>query len=235
MHTWYTYRVRRRQRARPGCGGRDVGQAGAVGAPGAGADVRLPAAGGVRGAHRCGVAAQRRAGLHHADPAGARRPGRGGRCRRGGPRAVAAHRRRTARGRHLVHHPGAPHPAPARRARDQAGARGHRARRRRRHADPAAARRDDDRAPGLHPAQAHRRRVGAARRPRLEPGARLVGLRRRGRDPLARPLRGPGPARGRRARRAHGAHGAHGRTGHTGRTDQAEPASRPDTGTAAPR
>ena len=52
-------------------------------------------------------------------------------------------------------------------------------------------------AAGLHPAQARRprRQPGRARRPGLEPGPRLAGLRRRGRDPLARPLRGPAPPR----------------------------------------
>ncbi len=41
-----------------------------------------------------------------------------------------------------------------------------------------------------------KRRQRGSRRPRLEPGPRQPGLRRRGRDPLARPLRGPGPTRG---------------------------------------
>ena len=93
------------------------------------------------------------------------------------------------RGRGLVHLAGRPHPAAARRAGDQAGPRGHRAGRRRRHRHPAAALGDHGRAAGLHPAQATGRR--RRRGPRLEPGPRLPGLRRRGRDPLARPLRGP--------------------------------------------
>ena len=52
-------------------------------------------------------------------------------------------------------------------------------------------------AAGLHPAQARRprRQPGRQRRPGLEPGPRLARLRRRGRDPLARPLRGPAPPR----------------------------------------
>ena len=52
-------------------------------------------------------------------------------------------------------------------------------------------------AAGLHPAQARRprRQPGRQRRPGLEPGPRLARVRRRGRDPLARPLRGATPPR----------------------------------------
>ena len=55
-------------------------------------------------------------------------------------------------------------------------------------------------APGLHPDQAGRRRRITGR-PRLEPGARQPGVQRRGRDPLARPLRGPRTPCGRGPRR----------------------------------
>ncbi len=212
MHTWYTYPVS------IGHGGRwrtarrrDVDQAGDAGAAGGRADVRLPAARRVRATDRLDLAAQRRAGLHDPVPARARRPRRAGgrrggrpRCRRGRTRDLPRHRGGAGRGVGVVHHPGASHPAPARRAGHQARARGDGQRRRRRHPDPAPAQRHHGRAPGLHPAQAlgPGRQARPARGPRLEPGPRRARLRRRGGDPVARPLRGPAAARrGRRERR----------------------------------
>ena len=58
-----------------------------------GSQVRAAAAPGVRGPHRRGVAAQRRAGLHDAPAARARRAGRVRRLRRGGPAEGLPHHR----------------------------------------------------------------------------------------------------------------------------------------------
>ena len=52
-----------------------------------------------------------------------------------------------------------------------------------------------------------KRAGGPASGPRLEPGARQPGVQRRGRDPLARPLRGPRTACGRGPRRGSGRRG----------------------------
>ncbi len=169
-------------------GGRYVDQAGTPGAAGAAADVRGAAARGVRGAHGRHVAAQRRAGLLHAQPAGARRARRGRRgAGRGRAHRLPPHRAGPAGGRPVVAHPGRPHRAPARRAHDQAGARRHGARRRRPGGRAGPAHPDAALAARPHPVEAagHRRR-----RPRLAARARQPRLRRRGRGALARPRRG---------------------------------------------
>ena len=57
------------------------------------------------------------------------------------------------------------------------------------------------------------KRAGGDPGPRLEPGARQPGVQRRGRDPLARPLRGPRTAGGRGPRRGAGRRGQRGRGG----------------------
>ena len=86
-------------------------------------------------------------------------------------RQLPRHRGRTERGVGVVRHPGASHPAPARRARDQARHRGDPARRRRRHDHPAPAQRHHGRAPGLHPPQAHAAAPPTRRSPPTSPGA----------------------------------------------------------------
>ena len=176
MHTWYTYPVS----IDHGGGGRidggaDVDPAGDAGDPGAGADVRLPAAGGVRAADGGDLAAQHRAGLHDPDPARARRTGRDRRTTRV-PTTGRADRRATRTSVYRATEAGrgevsewfatpVPRTQPAR---DELAIKlaiaVTAARRRRRHDHPAPAQRHHGLAAGLHPAQAHGPRR-AARRP----------------------------------------------------------------------
>ena len=172
-----------------------------AGAPRRGAGVRLPAQGGVRGAHRRHLAAQHRAGLHDAGPGRARRTRRAARRRRRRPGRLRDHRRRSPRGRHLVRLAGTPGRARPRRADHQARRGRHRTGRRRTdaRADPALG--DDADAAGADPAQDRRRRQARLRHG-LAPRARAADLRRRGRGPVARPRRGaPAARRGDQARR----------------------------------
>ena len=110
---------------------------------------------------------------------------------------------RPGRGRDLVRTPvSRTAPAP-RRAGDQARHGGHGARRRRPGRRPGPAHGDDPRAAGLHPAQGPSRRPTTPAGARLAARPRLAGVRRRGRGPLAGPLRGAaGPGRRRAAGRA---------------------------------
>ena len=93
-------------------------------------------------------------------------------------------------------HAGRPQAAAARRAGDQARAGGDRARgRRRAPSSSGSAPRRMRALQELHPAQARGATGDGRQRPGLAPGAGLAGLPRRGRDPLARPLRGQRLAR----------------------------------------
>ena len=183
-------------------GDRDVGQAGTAGAAGAGADVRLPAPGGVRAADRGHLAAQRRAGLHDPEPTGAGRARRRHGGRRGRPRHLPRHRvragarcRRGSPRRCLAPSPRATSSRSSSPSRSPCpGVDVGRVIQQQRTATMSRCRTTPGSSgrPGREP--------GGHRRPRLEPGPRLAGLRGRGRDPLARPLRGPAPPR--RAHRA---------------------------------
>ena len=125
MHTWYTYPVSIGRGGTVADHGGACRSGGDARAAGAGAEARLPAAGGVRAAHRRHVAAQHRAGLHDARPAAARRAGgRGGE----GPDEARPRSRSatawTAAGRGEMRRgsrPGGAHAPAPRRAGDQAG------------------------------------------------------------------------------------------------------------------
>jgi hypothetical protein len=146
----------------------------------------------VRAAHRGDLAAQRRAGLHDADPARARRPVEPAGATARGTRSTDHDGGRVEVAMWFTTPVGA-HPAAARRARHQAGHRGHvpgvdvrTVVQRQRTATMTARCRTT---PG---SSAPRRRPS----PPTWPGASssTPWSSRRGRDPLARPLRGPPPA-----------------------------------------
>src|SRR5580704_2133001 len=142
------------------------------------------------------MAAQRRAGLHHAGAPGAGRAGLN-RHRRGWAEDLRDHRRRPRRGAAVVRDAGGAGGRAAPGTGDQAGVRDAVGRHRRRRRGAAAARGHDAVAAGGHPAEGRR---GGRRRPGLAADARRARVPGRGRGPLARLVRGAARQKGRRTR-----------------------------------